>query len=227
MDDLDMALEALKTQIKKEIIDNYFAERVYLDEDSQALEDEVADYQQHFAALSRLFSAFYAALGSEAAVDRILHVLSLKDRPFYDQYRQLTPEAQQDLLKKYHRRGFTAWGRYLNLVLDLYQKLATRCHSLREQYDKILVHVRLYNEDVQKFNNSFDFSLIASQIEAMEGGAEPVCGGILCEEREEMSTRMRFKIKKFTEEQLPPPPKLPPLEEVKGKLKTSLRAFSP
>jgi hypothetical protein len=227
MDDLDMALEALRTQIKKEIIDNYFAERVYLQEDSQALDDEVAEYQKHFAALSRLFEAFYAALGQEAAVDRVMRVLSLEEAPFYEDYLQLSPKAREDLLKKYHRRGFTAWGRYLNLVLDLYQELAARCHSLREQYDKILIHLRLYNEDVQKFNQSFDFGLIAAQIEAMEGGAEPICGGIQCEEREELSTRMRFKTRKLTDEQLPPPPKLPPLDEVKGQLKTILRIFSP
>jgi len=226
-DDLEKALESLQFQIKKEIIDNYFAERVYLDEDAQALENEAADYRQHYAALTRLFLAFYAALGPEAALDRLVHLLSLQDRPFYEDYRQLSPTARQDLLKKYRRRGFTAWGRYINLILDLYQELEARCRSLKEQYDKILIHLRLYNEDVQKFNQSFDFGLIAAQIEAMEGGAEPICGGIQCGEREELSTRMRFKIKQYTEEELPPPPELPPLDKVKGQIKTALRAFSP
>ena len=226
-DDLDKALESLQFQIKKEIIDNYFAERVYLEEDGQALEDEIADYRQHYAALSRLFLAFYAALGPEAAVDRIVRTLSLPHKPFYEDYQKLTPQERQVLLKKYRRRGFTAWGRYINLVLDLYQALEPRCRSLKEQYDKILIHLRLHNEDVQKFNQSFDFGLIAAQIEAMEGGAEPICGGIQCEEREELSTRMRFKIKKLTEEELPPPPGLPPLDKVKGQIKTALEAFSP
>jgi len=227
MDDLDMALESLKTQIKKEIIDNYFAERVYLDEDLTALEEEVAAYREKYSGLSPLFSAFYAALAQEAAVDRLMHVLSLAEPPFYEDYQRLSPSAQNDLLKKYHRRGFTAGSRYRNLVLDLYKKLADRCHSLKEQYDKILIHVRLHNEDVQKFNSSFDFGLIAAQIEAMEGGGEPICGGILCEEREELSTRMRFKIKRFTDEELPPPPDLPPLEKVQGQIKTILNIFSP
>ncbi len=227
MDDLDMALESLKVQIKKEIIDNYFAERVYLEGDGQALEDEVADYRKHYAALGRLFEAFYTALGRESAIDRIMQVLSLANWPFYEDYRQLTSKDREDLLKKYHRRGFTAWGRYLHLALDLYQELVKRCRSLKEQYDKVLIHQRLHNEDVQKFNQSFDFGLIAATIEAMEGGAEPICGGIQCEEREELSTRMRFKTKKLTDEELPPPPELPPLDAVKGEFKTILRAFSP
>jgi hypothetical protein len=61
MDDMDLALEALKIQIKKEIIDNYFAARRDLEEDTQALEDLVAAYQKEYSRLSPLFSALYAA----------------------------------------------------------------------------------------------------------------------------------------------------------------------
>ena len=214
MDDMDMALEALKVQIKKEIIDNYFAERVYLEEDNQALEDKVAAYRQELSRLSRLFSAFYAALGQEAAVDRIMHLLSLAEKPFYEDYQSLSLTAREDLLRKYHRRGFNSWGRYVNLVLDIYKELTARCSSLKEKYNQVLVHLRLLNEDIQKFNSSFDFGLIAAQIEAMEGGGEPICGGILCKEREELSTRMRFKSRKLTDEELPPSPELPSLERV-------------
>ena len=111
------------------------------------------------------------------------------------------------------------------MVLGIYRDLATRCRSLKEQYDKVEVHLHLLNEDVEKFNHSFDFGLIAAQIEAMEGGGEPICGGLLCGEREELSTRMRFKHKKLTDEELPPPPALPPLDAVKGQFKTILQAF--
>ena len=227
MDDLDMALEALKVQIKKEIIDNYFAERVYLEEDNQALEDKVAAYRQEISGVSRLFSAFYAALGQETAVDRIMHLLALTDKPFYEDYQRLSATARKDLLRKYHRRGFTSWGRYLNLVLDIYKELTARCGSLREKYNQALAHLRLLNEDIEKFNSSFDFGLIAAQVEAMDGGGEPICGGMLCKEREELSTRMRFKHRKLTDEELPPPPERPPLEKVKGQFKTILRTFAP
>lgn len=226
MDDVDKALEALKIQIKKEIIDNYFAERVQLEEDTQALDDEMAAYRQDHARLSPLFSAFYAALGQEAAIDRVMQVLSLTDWPFYEDFRQLLAADREVLLKEYRRRGFTAWGRYLHLVLDIYQDLVAKCRKLQEQYGKAAAHLRLLNEDIQRFNQSFDFGLIAAQIEAMEGGGEPIGGGLLSGEREELSTRMRFKPKKLTAEELPPPPALPPLEAVRGQFKTILRPFS-
>ena len=228
MDDMDKALEALKVQIKKEIIDNYFAERCHLEEDHQALEDKVALYQQERSHLSGLFSAFYAALGQEAAIDRVMQFLSLADWPFYEDFRRLPPAVRESLLKKYPERGFTAWGRYLHRVLDIYRDLTARCKSVKEPYDKAVTYLHLLNEDIEKFNNSFDFSLIAAQVEAMDGGGEPICGGLLCGEREELSTRMRFKHKKLTDEELPPPPPvLPPLEAVKGQFKAILKEFSP
>jgi hypothetical protein len=227
MDNMDKALDALRVQIKKEIIDNYFAARVQLEEDQQALESEMADYRHDLANLSPLFSAFYAALGQEAAIDRVMQVLSLADWPYYEDFRQLPPIAREGLLKKYHSWGFTAWGRRFNMVLDTYRDLAARCRGLKEQYDKAEVHLHLLNEDVQKFNQSFDFGLIAAQVEAMEGGGEPICGGLLCGEREELSTRMRYKHKKLTDEDLPPPPALPPLEAVKGQFKAILQALPP
>jgi hypothetical protein len=113
------------------------------------------------------------------------------------------------------------------MVVDIYRDLADKCRSLKEQRDKVEIHLHLLNEDIEKFNQSFDFGLIAAQVEAMEGGGEPICGGLLCGEREELSTRMRYKHKKLTDEDLPPPLALPPLDAVKGQLKTILQAFPP
>src|SRR4030042_1215985 len=46
MDEVDKALEALKVHIKKEIVDNYFADRVYLEEDTEILHQEAQAYRQ-------------------------------------------------------------------------------------------------------------------------------------------------------------------------------------
>lgn len=227
MEDVDKVLEALRVQIKKEIIDHYFAERCYLEEESQALDEEVTAYREEFALLGRLFMAFYAAIGGEQARERILALLFPQGpRPFYEEFRQLTPAAREELLRGYPRRGLTAWRRHLNLILDLYREMTAKGHSLEELHHKALIHLELLNEDIQKFNTSFDFGLIAAQIEAMQGGGEVISGGLLSTEREELSTRMRFKRKRLSEAELPPPPELPPLEKVKGPLKEILGAYS-
>jgi len=228
MDDgVDRALQALKFHIKKEIVDNYFADRVYLEEETTLLKEEVEAYRRDVDLVSRRFFTFYHALGSESACAAVSELLGLQDRPFYRQYQELAPEVCEAMLQPYRRWALTAVRRYCNLVFDVYEELQRDLEKLREQYDKIITHLRLLNEDIDKFNLSYDFGLIAAQIEALEGHQEVISGGLLGVEREELSTRMRFKRQKLEAEDLPPLPALPPLKEIKGRLKEVLRQECP
>ncbi|MGA9756214.1 MAG: hypothetical protein WBV23_13845 [Desulfobaccales bacterium] len=219
MDESDRALEALKVHIKKEIVDNYFADRVYVEEDTELLHQEVEAYNKDLDILGKRFMALYQALGSKDACTLMMEVLKLEAWPFYPEYCNLSIQEQQDLLKDTRRRGLTNYRRFRNLIFDLYERLQQESVKLHEAYAKIQTHLKLLNEDIDKFNLSYDFGLIAAQIEAMDGGRdECMTGGLLAPEREELSTRMRFKRQKLTDERLPPVPALPPLKEIQRKL---------
>jgi hypothetical protein len=218
MDEVDKALEALKVHIKKEIVDNYFADRVYLEEDIDILHQEVQDYRREWELAGRRYQALYQALGSKAACALMMETLGLAQWPFYQEYCSLPEREQQELLKSCPRRGFTAYRRFRNLVFYLYEQLQQASQQLQETYAKIMTHLKLLNEDIDKFNLTYDFGLIAAQIEALEGGGAVMSGGLLAPEREELSTRMRFKRQRLTEEELPPVPALPPFREIKEKL---------
>ncbi|MBU4232803.1 MAG: hypothetical protein KKD99_01790 [Proteobacteria bacterium] len=229
MDDVDKVLDALKVHIKKEIVDNFFADRVYVEEDTEILDQEVQDYAKGMASLGQRFMALYQALGSKAACAGMMAVLKLDPWPFYLEYVNLSHREQQDLLKDTRRHGLTAFRRFRNLIFDLYERLQPESVALHEAYAKIQTHLKLLNEDINKFNLSYDFGLIAAQMEALDGGREEsMSGGLLAPEREELSTRMRFKRQRLTDEQLPPAPVLPPLAEIKGQLTAVLdRIYTP
>lgn len=219
MDDVDQVLDAIRVHIKKEIVDNYFADRVYVEEDTELLRREVDAYARDLAAWGRRFMGLYQALGSREACGLLMEVLNREDWPFYPEYGKLSAREQEDLLKGTRRHGLTAYRRFRNLIYDLYEGVQQESVALHESYTKIQAHLRLLNEDIDKFNLSYDFGLIAAQMEAMDGGREEsMSGSLLAPEREELSTRMRFKRQKLTEEQLPPAPVLPVLAEIKGKL---------
>jgi hypothetical protein len=112
------------------------------------------------------------------------------------------------------------------LVFDIYEQLQQEIEKLREQHQKIHIHVRLLNEDIDKFNRSYDFGLIAAQMEAIEGRQEVISGALFSGEREELSTRMRFKRRKLGPEDLPELPALPALKEIKGRLKEVLARYT-
>jgi hypothetical protein len=226
MDEVDKVLDALKVHIKKEIVDNYFADRVYLEEDTAVLGQEVQDYAQAMASLGRRFMALYHALGSKEACARMMEILKLDPWPFYPEYGSLSGREQPALLSDIRRRGFTAYRRYHNLIFDLYERLQQESVALREAYAKVQAHLKLLNEDINKFNLSYDFGLIAAQMEALDGGREEsMSGGLLAPEREELSTRMRFKRQKLADEQLPPAPVLPPLAEIQRKLDSLIESI--
>ena len=223
MTDVDKVLEALKVHIKKEIVDNYFADRVYLEEDASLLEEEIAAYKRDADLAGRGFMALYQALGSPGAITAVLKILGLEEGPFSRQYQELEPPRRRELLGPFPPRGFTRAGRYLHLVWDVYDKLQQETEKLKEQYDSIITHVRLLNEDIDKFNLSYDFGLIAAQMEALEGRRESLPVSMVSGEREELSTRMRFKRRKLPPEELPEIPALPPLKKIKGRLKEILK----
>lgn len=226
MDEVDRALEALKVHIKKEIVDNYFADRVYLEEETELLALGVREYQEDLGRLAPRFMALYQALGSEPAIALVMETLSIKEWPFYQEFLRLALQARQDLLKGHRGWGLTARGRFRHLIFELYEELQHESRKLKEKYTKILTHLKLLNEDIDKFNLSYDFGLIAAQIEALEGRGEPISGGLLAPEREELSTRMRGKRRKLTDADLPPLPALPPLKEVQDRLTSVLdRAY--
>jgi len=143
------------------------------------------------------------------------------------QFQELEPGVCQELLQPYRSWGLTATRRYCNLVFKVYEELQQELQKLREEYDKILIHLRLLNEDIDKFNLSYDFGLIAAQIEALEGRQEVLSGGLMGSEREELSTRMRFKRHKLSSEELPEVRALPPLKEIKGRLQEVLSRVRP
>jgi hypothetical protein len=228
MDDTtDRLVAGLKVQIQKEIVDNYFADRVYLEEETELLRQEAEAYRKEYELLGRRFMALYHALGSEAGCSLIMDVLNLKDWPFYEQYCTLANGEREELVKTCQVRGFTAYRRFRNQILDLYELLHRDNVLLQESYDKISTHLKLLNEDIDKYNLSYDFGLIAAQMEALEGRSEVLSGGLLAPEREELSSRMRFKRRKLDEKELPPPPILPPLEQIKDRLVSSIDRICP
>ena len=159
----------------------------------------------------------------------MMEVLEIKDWPFYPEYCNLSVLDQQGLLKDTRRHGLTNYRRFRNLIFELYERLQQESVLLHEAYTKIQTHLKLLNEDINKFNLSYDFGLIAAQMEALDGGREEcMTGCLLAPEREELSTRMRFKRQKLTDEQLPPVPVLPSLADIKGKLAAILdRIYTP
>ncbi|MBW1916516.1 MAG: hypothetical protein JRI57_00630 [Deltaproteobacteria bacterium] len=222
MSDIDHTLDALKIFIKKEIIDNYFAERNYLEEDLELLQEKVAAYRQEASQVARQFAALYQALGSEAGITAVCQALGIPEPPFYDEFHRMSLADRKARLCDYHPRGLTGRRRFKHLIHDIYGQLRQMVEHLRESYGKLVSHCRLLNEDITKFNLNYDFNLIVSQIEALEGEDTCLPGGLSASDREVLAARMAFRRYNLEKDNLPQVPELPPLKEVKTRLDQTL-----
>lgn len=216
--DFDHALQSLKMFIKKEILDNYFAERTFLEEDLEDLRQKEQEYRQELAKVIPVFAALYSLLRSEAAAAAFGRLLGRRDKPFYEAARQVPPAEREAVLKIFKPRGWTAKGRLKHQLYDLYNYLQPAVKKLKERQNKLLVHWRLHNEDVKKFNENFDFNLIASQMEALEGEKVAMESGLSAADRDALAARMRLRRQELAPEVLEEVPELPPLAQVKREL---------
>jgi hypothetical protein len=218
MVDFDHTLNTLKMHIKKEIIDNYFAERTYLEEDLELLAKKEEEYETALNRALPVFAAFYTLLGTEAAMAEVLRLWGVSERPFYQECRQVSPAEKQAVLDRFKPHGWFAKGRLKNRIYDLYDHLQKTTQQLRKEQKVLSAHCQLYNEDVQKFNLNYDFNLISAQIEAMDGEEIPLESGLSATDREALSTRMLLRKKALKSCFLVTTPELPPLDAIKKKL---------
>ncbi|WP_449245093.1 hypothetical protein [Desulfobacca acetoxidans] len=218
MTDIKHTVNALKMMIKKEIIDNYFAERTYLEEDLELLSAKEAACEAEFKRVLPIFAAFYHLLDAHAALPEVMHCLGLDKPPFYQECKQLQPALREEVLNNIKPHGWTARSRLKNQVLDLYDRLQKTALQLREKQKQVATHTQLYNEDVEKFNLNYDFNLIAAQIEALEGEASTLESGLSAADREAMSARMILHKKKLKACFLVTSPDLPSVQTIKKKL---------
>jgi hypothetical protein len=218
MVDFDHAVNMLKMHIKKEIVDNYFAERSFLEQDLEELAKKEEEYKSELQQKLPLFAAFYRLIPATAAMSAILQLWGVSERPYSPECSQVSQQAIQAVLDNYKPHGWTAGGRLKNQIYALYQDLQKAAQSLRKKQQQVAAHCELYNEDVEKFNQNFDFNLISAQVDSMNGGDMPMEGGLSALDRETMAARMRLRKKILTACVLVTMPELPPLDAVKKKL---------
>jgi hypothetical protein len=218
MVDFDQTLNILKMHIKKEIIDNYFAERTFLEDDLELLAQKEEAYEAELKRALPIFAAFYHVLKNEAAIAAVMQLWGVAERPFYQDCQQVLPGERQAVIDKFKPHGWTAKGQMKNQIYDLYDHLQKTTQQLRKKQKEVAAHCELYNEDVEKFNLNYDFNLISSQIEALEGEHFQLESGLSASDREALGARMLVRKKGLKSCVLVTTPELPPLEAIKRNL---------
>ena len=224
MQDIDQMLSA---EVKKEIADRYFGFRKLIEEDIQNYDDQV------LASVRRLeqktgfdLVRLYILLKDRQLIHDFFQVAGLDERLFYDPYLTESPTIKKRVFAGRMVHGLTRNSRFRNLGLDTYEDLRRHINEYRENLEKLRQEQETISEEINLFYRKNDLGTImgflrglggtgAHKAGDMEGGLTPLTG-------ESLEKKMKVHPPSPVEDLLPDIPPIPPLAEVKGRLKTIL-----
>ncbi len=224
MQDIDQMLSA---EVKKEIADRYFGFRKLIEEDIQNYDDQV------LASVRRLeqktgfdLVRLYILLKDRQLIHDFFQVAGLDERLFYDPYLTESPTIKKRVFAGRMVHGLTKNSRFRNLGLDTYEDLRRHINEYRENLEKLRQEQETISEEINLFYRKNDLGTImgflrglggtgAHKAGDMEGGLTPLTG-------ESLEKKMKVHPPSPVEDLLPDIPAIPPLAEVKGRLKTIL-----
>lgn len=215
--------EALAYQIKKEIAENYFGTRKILEEERDALIRQGEQIKKSWdrEVLPVLTGIFQLLIWEE------------EGRAFLDLIKRgdLLPSIRQSLrgeginpslLSCSLPFAVTVKGRYKKLIFTLYQTAKAKGNELWQEFIVMQKKVSLFNEDVEKFNSSYNLSDILSLINSFENKSD--LKGVLGENTDPqaiplLEEKLILKPLDLSGEGAAVIQTLPPLKDILGPLK--------
>lgn len=213
----------LSYEIRKELADRYFGFRKLIEEDKQALGDQVRQYtvtieQQICLDLVRI----YILLKDKKLIDTFLEITGLDEGIYYDPYIVESPTIRQRVFQGIKARGFTKGSRFVNLLLDSYASLVDHVEKYRKKFGELLESQETIEEEIKLFYQKHDLGNIMGFLRSMDAGdsAPSVMDtGVGVGSSKELEKKMRLEPPQPISQVLPIIPPLVPAHLIKKPLK--------
>lgn len=213
----------LSYEIRKELADKYFGFRKLIEEDKQALEEQVRFQaitieQKICLDLVRI----YMLLKDKKLIDAFLAMTGLDEDIYYDPYIVESTTIRQRVFKGVKARGFTQAGRYVNLVLDSYERLFDHVEKYQEKFGELLESQETIEEEIKLFYQKHDLGNIMGFLRSLDYGESAQSGlgtGGGIGSTEALEEKMRVEPPQPISQILPIIPPLMPLHRIRKPLK--------
>ncbi len=216
--------KALTYQVKREIAEKYFGYRKIIEEDKQNLQALLEDLRRFYEErLGMSLVRLFVLLKDQELINEFLERIQWPDasRQFFDEYMVHSKTIEEKLLKDLEKHGWTSRGKFINLVLDSYQKLLSDTATYKDKYEECLEEAEIINEEIKQFEEKFALDEILSFISSLDARDDLVSAfgeNLPLGHMQELASKQQ--IEKISIENLAPkPPSLPPLKDIKGRLK--------
>jgi len=217
----DDIAKALAYQVKREIAENYFGTRKVIEEDVRALDDMVAGISMFYERkIGPDLLRVYALLIEPARIDRFLKLVGWPKRPLYEDYVVESDGIRKRLLQRIEERGWTAFSRFWNRLVDSYEKLHRDAEAFADMVEEAREQAELVNHEIRRFNEKFSLDDILSFVKSLDRHNErrAVLGDHL-PGGEKVAARLDISPVRDLDARLPFVPQLPPLKAIRAELK--------
>uniref|UniRef100_A0A7V4JQU5 Uncharacterized protein n=1 Tax=Thermodesulfobacterium geofontis TaxID=1295609 RepID=A0A7V4JQU5_9BACT len=195
-------LESLTSEIKREIIENYFSEKLYLEEEWKNYESFLENLKKiQKRIFNNAWRIYFILDKDENLIKEFENLTSFplkisceKSLVFYENTYKL-PEGE---LKKrlfsniFSPFGFTFKGKFVKLFYNIYKRLYNILNNYFKEYKRVEKTYNILKAETEKFYKSFDLSYILSFFERLKI-SEAEIGGI--ENKEKIIKDLTEKLK--------------------------------
>lgn len=215
----------LDFEIKKELADRYFGFRKLIEEDKMALARNLRHSNQTVGNRIVLdLTRLYILLRNDELIRLFLKSAGLGEKFFFDPYILTSPTIRARVFAGVRTRGFTASGRFKNMLIDTYGALESDISEYREKMAALVGRQEVIEEEIKIFYRKNDIGAIMGFLRAMDSGGGSgsgggMEGGLVSGYAESMEKKMRVLPPPAVEDDLPILPPLTPLSQIKKELK--------
>jgi hypothetical protein len=220
MQDID---QMLSFEVKKEIADRYFGFRKLIEDDIHNYDNQlVASFRGLEQKIGFDLVRLYILLRDRQLIRDFFQVTGLDDRLFFDPYVTESPTIRKRVFAGREAHGLTRNSRFRNMVFDTYDELYRHIGEYRENLEDLREERETISEEIRLFYEKNDLGTIMGFLRGLGGSAAksgPMEGGLTPHTGENLDKKMKVHPPAPVEETLPDIPQVPPLSDIKARLK--------
>ena len=212
----------LNLEIKRELAERYFSFRKLIEEDTQALQESIADFTIIEQKVAIDLTRIYILLNDPDLIWEFLYLSGLERDFFLDMYVRESPTIKAKLFKDVEVWGLTWSGRFTKILLACYDDLVFHVDEFRENYAQLANSHGILAEEIDLFYRKNNISSIMGFLRGMDSGSNvggKLEGAITSGFNETMEDKMRIKPPQPLEKIVTLIPPLVPADQIKKELK--------
>ena len=220
--------DILALEIKKEMADRYFGFRKLIEDDMKEFDEQVLE---SFLRMERKIGfdlvRLYILLKDEKLIHEFFQLAGMDRLLFYDPYLTESPTLRKKVLSGLRTRGITRFGRFRNLVFDIYVNLVEEIESYRSKLLELADEQQNIADEIHLFYRNNDLGTMMNFLRKLNDPAADhsgsMQGGLLSRAGEELENKLKVQPPPPVSDILPVIPPVNKLSAIKGACKKIVR----